>query len=123
MAEQDELAIKGSEAGVGSIHAPLQFEPEPIAAAFLTDGDKRGEMAVRVGMRWQDDNKSLFDHLPRGTGIAVNVDDGRFVTGRNSLEAMDEFERQFGRGAVAYVFRVDLPITLGGWPWRLPSDR
>ena len=77
---------------------------------------------VEFGTDWQRRNKALIESMQIGTVVAVNIADGRYVTGRNGLEAMDEFERVFGLDANGWAFEVGVPITLGGGLWQLSSE-
>ena len=84
--------------------APSSYEKETMAAAF--------------GATWEKQNAALIASLPRGTVVAVDIETGEHVTGRNGLEADDEFERVFGPKAIGWVIRVGNPIRLGGFAWR-----
>lgn len=77
---------------------------------------------VEAGEAWLHDNRPTVSALSHGTVIALNVANGKFVTGRNGLEAMDKFEAEFGTEARAWVHEVGVPITLGGGIWALSSE-
>jgi hypothetical protein len=76
----------------------------------------------RFGDNWLAKNKSLVESLKVGTVLAVNMCDGAHVTAPNGLVAMDRFEATFGREAIAWVFEVGIPISLGGGLWQLKSE-
>ena len=87
--------------------------PTPALSSY-----EKATMAAAFGATWKKQNAELIASLPRGTVIAVNIDTSDYVTGRNGLEADDEFERVYGPTAIGWVIRVGNPIRLGGLAWR-----
>ena len=90
---------------------------------------------------WLQRKNSLIRSLPSGTVIAIKIADDvvpdeiydltlhflnaprdwEYVTAPNGLAAMDEFEGRFGKNAVAWVYEIGVPISLGGGLWALSS--
>jgi hypothetical protein len=71
---------------------------------------------------WNTRHQAALASLPRGTGIAVDMATGLYVTGDDRLEASDRFEELFGSGRDALSQEVGVPITLGGGLWALQSE-
>ena len=97
----------------------VDFDPASTSADDTARplAGNRAAMAALTGAQWEQRHQDIIARLPHGTTVAVNVADDRYVTGPSGLEAMDKFERQFGAGAVAWVFEVGVPISLGGFAW------
>ena len=83
---------------------------------------ERGRSLHAFDVAWQRQNKALIEQLPHGTTVIVNIATGQHVTGRNGLEAIDEFERIFGLEAVGWAFEVGIPLNIGGGLWALSSE-
>ena len=80
------------------------------------------EEIAAFGSRWLAAHKAQVSAMPTGTGLAVDMSSGKYVSASNCLSAMDLFEETFGLQAIAWVHEVGVPISLGGGLWQLRSD-
>lgn len=90
---------------------------------------------------WLQRKNSLIRSLPNGTVIAIKIADDvipdgiydlpllfpnaphdwEYARAPNGLAAMDKFEECFGKKAIAWVYEIGVPISLGGGLWALSS--
>lgn len=94
----------------------------PAAAAGFTSANIsriRVQDIKAFSDQWLREHRSVVDSMPDGTVLAVDMSSGDFVKASTGLAAMDTFEETFGPKAVAWVFEVGVPITLGCGLWQL----
>jgi hypothetical protein len=56
-----------------------------------------------------------FNWLPRGTVVAVNYQDGTFISGNDRITVMKRCAAEFGQSAGGQLFEVGQPVGVGGW--------
>lgn len=119
--DKDLFRSPNADASGRSVTKPTEELDQENVVTGLHQGAGSTTLAEFVSS-WQRRNQDLMRRLPTGTVVAVNIADGRHVTGRDGLEAMDEFERVYGLDARAWVFEVGVPITIGGGLCALSSE-
>jgi hypothetical protein len=103
-----------------SSQIPDHAGSEPKAGARVLTSAERSAVAA-FGKSWSLANRELLDSLAVGTVVAVSFPDGAYVAAATGLVAMDAFEERFGHDALAWVFEVGVPISIGGGLWALSS--
>jgi hypothetical protein len=107
----------------GAPTKPLQFD-NPVGQAMSTDPEMealqrrawrraQNEYAGEVGEAWVKRLEGEFAPLPNGTHVIINCRTGKYVHALTLHEAIDEFERQFGR-EIGYLHRVGGGYFVGG---------
>jgi hypothetical protein len=73
------------------------------------------DYAGEHGEVWVKRLEKEFAKLPKGTHVAINCRTGEYVLGGTALEAVDAFERRFGKGKeIGYMIEIGGGIFLGG---------
>jgi hypothetical protein len=98
-----------------AINQDAGIDPEMEAferrARMRAESQYTGEMGEAWAKRYEDE----LGRLPKGTHVVINCRIGAFVTGQTSLEAIDEFERRFGRGqTLGYMIEIGGGAFIGG---------
>jgi hypothetical protein len=82
-----------------------------LRARMKAQNDYAGEH----GEAWVKRLENEFARLPKGTHVAINCRTGEYVLGGTALEAVDQFERRFGKGKeIGYMIEIGGGIFVGG---------
>lgn len=72
----------------------------------------QNEYAGERGEEWVKHHDEEFKRLPKGTIVAINCRTGEYVLASTRLEAIDEFERRFGK-EIGYVHEIGGGVFVG----------
>jgi hypothetical protein len=93
--------------GVGQLQLGLKAAVRAFAKMSPVDPEAKIELMLFV--------ERQFNWLPTGTVVAVNYEDGTFITGDDRIEVMQRCATEFGQGAGGQLFEVGQPVGVGGW--------
>jgi hypothetical protein len=82
------------------------------AETDLTDEQAKIDYAGQRGEKWVQHHAAEFKRLPKGTIVAINCRTGEYIAASTRLEAMDAYERRFGKD-IGYVHEIGGGIFVG----------
>jgi hypothetical protein len=92
----------------------MQAEHDTDLEADLRQARARSAFTAEQGKIWVARKQALFDALPKGTVVIIDIATGGYVTGATYLDATPLFNQRFGSSALGFVHRIGERTFIGG---------